>query len=139
MTEGCPGPGPWGLERSWGRRLDRGSRPRGLKRGALWGLGALKPLALPPSLGVRPLSSRDVTVWYQMPKSKLGPSAVSLMTPDRKLAVFPAPRHFRHPVPWATHQVFFQPGPARDPGSQGPLDSAPETGLGSPDNCWRSL
>lgn len=101
MTGGCPGPGPWGLERSWSRRLDRGSRPRGLKRGALGGLGTPKPLALPPSLGVRPLSSRDVTIWYQMPKSKLGPSAVSLMTLDSKIAGFPAPRHFRHPAPCA--------------------------------------
>lgn len=77
MTESCPGPGPWGLGGSWGRRPERGSRHRGLKRGALGGVGAPKPLALPPSLGVRPLSSGDVTVWYQMPKSKLGPSAVS--------------------------------------------------------------
>ena len=35
MTESSPVPGPWGLGGRWGRRLDGGSRPRGLKRGAL--------------------------------------------------------------------------------------------------------
>lgn len=53
MTESCPGPGPRGLGGSWGRRPERGSRHRGLKRGALGG-GGPNPLPCPHHWGCGP-------------------------------------------------------------------------------------
>lgn len=82
VTDSLPGSGPWGWEfrqrAIWGLQ-SQWAEERSLEVG-----GMPKPLALPSSLGVGPLSSRDVTIWYQMPKSKPGPSAVTPMTPDRK-------------------------------------------------------